>query len=215
MKEPLRIILAALLVILSPTALVYADRSDEAAASGTSVERAALAVEEGIASWYGGKFQGRLTANGEVFDTNELTAAHRTLPFDSIVRVTSRDTDRSVIVRINDRGPFVEGRIIDLSRAAADAIGLTARGVGPVIVEILHLQEESRLRTVQVASFTQRDNARGIAERLRESGLSPVIESSSIGTHRVIIQGVPLNELDELRARLTRLGFAQILVRRK
>ena len=69
-------------------------------------------VEEGLASWYGGKFQGRKTASGERFDTNKLTAAHRTLPFDTVVKVTNLENNRSVEVRINDRGPFVEGRII-------------------------------------------------------------------------------------------------------
>ncbi|TVR05053.1 MAG: septal ring lytic transglycosylase RlpA family protein, partial [Spirochaetaceae bacterium] len=72
---------------------------------------------DGLASWYGGKFQGRLTANGEVFDTNQLTAAHRTLPFGTIVRVINPVSEQQVVVRINDRGPFVEGRVIDLSRA--------------------------------------------------------------------------------------------------
>ncbi len=81
-------------------------------------------VESGEASWYGPGFQGKGTANGETFDTNQLTAAHKTLPFGSIVRVYSSSTARCVFVRINDRGPYVDGRVIDLSRAAADAIGM-------------------------------------------------------------------------------------------
>lgn len=91
-----------------------------------------LASEEGFASWYGGKFHGRLTANGETFDTYKFTAAHRTLPFNTVVRVTNLKNSKTVEVRINDRGPFVRGRIIDLSKAAAEAIDMTGDGVARV-----------------------------------------------------------------------------------
>ena len=91
----------------------------------------------GWASWYGPGFHGRLTANGERFNQYELTAAHRTLPFGTTVRVTNVNNGRSVVVRINDRGPFTGGRIIDLSVAAADAIGMIGSGVAPVKVEVL------------------------------------------------------------------------------
>jgi rare lipoprotein A len=91
-------------------------------------------IESGEASWYGPGFQGNSTANGEVFDTGQLTAAHKTLPFGSIVRVYSSATARCVFVRINDRGPYVDGRVIDLSRAAADAIGMES--VAPVQLEV-------------------------------------------------------------------------------
>ncbi len=80
--------------------------------------------KSGDASWYAATFQGRLTANGERYDSGALTAAHRTLPLGSHVRVTSLATGKSVVVRINDRGPYVKGRIIDLSYAAAEALGL-------------------------------------------------------------------------------------------
>lgn len=96
--------------------------------------RATGAVESGEASWYGPGFQGNPTANGERFDTNQLTAAHRTLPFGTIVRVYSSATARCTFVRINDRGPFVDGRVIDLSRAAADAIGMES--IAPVQLEV-------------------------------------------------------------------------------
>ena len=96
-----------------------------------------LYSKTGIASWYGGRFHGRRTANGEIFNKHELTAAHRTLPFGTLVNVTSIDTGQSVQVRINDRGPFIQGRIIDLSAAAADAIGLKSRGIGEVRIDVL------------------------------------------------------------------------------
>lgn len=90
----------------------------------------------GMASWYGAKFAGHRTASGERFDPSDLTAAHRTLPFGTRVRVTDADGD-SVIVRINDRGPFAHSRVIDLSRAAADELGLTGRGSGKVRLAVL------------------------------------------------------------------------------
>lgn len=86
----------------------------------------------GLASWYGPGFQGRRTASGERFDTGAFTAAHRTLPFGTRVRVVNVNTGRSVVVRINDRGPFVRGRVIDLSKAAARAIGMS--GVARIVL---------------------------------------------------------------------------------
>ena len=94
---------------------------------------------DGIASYYAEEFHGRKTANGETYNMNELTAAHRTLPFGTKVRVVNRDTGRSVIVRINDRGPFKDDRVIDLSLAAAKQLGLIATGTGAVLLEILEL----------------------------------------------------------------------------
>jgi rare lipoprotein A len=91
--------------------------------------------EEGIASWYGPDFHGRLTANGEVFDMHSITAAHPTLPIPSYARVTNLENHRSIIVRINDRGPYARGRIIDLSIGAANALGFYGDGLARVRVE--------------------------------------------------------------------------------
>jgi rare lipoprotein A len=99
-------------------------------------------LETGIASWYGDEFGGRPTASGEIFDPNEISAAHRTLPLPSIVRVTNLENGRALAVRINDRGPFAHGRIIDLSRRAAQLLGFHKQGTAKVRVEIL--EEESR-----------------------------------------------------------------------
>ena len=87
-------------------------------------------IQTGAASWYGPGFHGKPTASGEPFNTNELTAAHKTLPFGTKVRVTNERTGKSVVVRINDRGPYAHGRVIDLSKAAAEAVGIS--GVGQV-----------------------------------------------------------------------------------
>lgn len=94
-------------------------------------------TQEGTASWYGAQFHGRLTANGEIFDKHELTAAHPTLDLPSLARVTRLDTGASVIVRVNDRGPFIEGRVIDLSRAAAEALDFVELGLAEVRIEAL------------------------------------------------------------------------------
>ncbi len=91
----------------------------------------------GKASWYGKRFQGRPTASGESFDVKKLTAAHRTLPFQTIVRVTDVDTRKSVVVRVNDRGPWTDGRVIDLSRIAAEDLDMIQRGVVTVTLEVL------------------------------------------------------------------------------
>ena len=93
--------------------------------------------EVGIASWYGPGFHGNRTANGEIYDMYAMTAAHKTLPFGTIVKVVDLDTGRSVIVRINDRGPFIEGRIIDLSYAAALELGMVEKGLAKVGLKIV------------------------------------------------------------------------------
>jgi rare lipoprotein A len=94
-------------------------------------------VQTGTASYYAHKFHGRKTANGEIYDENKMTAAHRTLPFGTRVRVTNLDNDKSVELRVNDRGPFVEGRIIDVSYRAAGELDFVAAGLAEVRVEVL------------------------------------------------------------------------------
>ncbi|MDA0699585.1 MAG: septal ring lytic transglycosylase RlpA family protein [bacterium] len=104
---------------------------------GVAVRLPSLAAFEGLASWYGPGFAGRRTASGEVFDPSQLTAAHKTLPFGTRVRVTNLDNGRSVEVRITDRGPFKPNRVIDLSRGAAEAIDMVRSGIAPVRIEPL------------------------------------------------------------------------------
>ena len=105
--------------------------------------------ESGIASWYGEEFHGKYTANGEVFDRNALTAAHRTLPMPSIVQVTNLENGRSLQLRVNDRGPFARGRIIDVSRRAAQLLGFEGTGTAKVRVRILVPE------SIQVASLAR------------------------------------------------------------
>ena len=122
------------------------------AAVSASTEVATLAQAptqgyEGRASWYGPGFAGRRTANGEIFDPSQLTAAHKTLPFGTRVRVTNLNNGRSTLVRINDRGPFKPGRIIDLSRAAAEQIGMIGSGTAPVTLELMSTNNSATLAT--------------------------------------------------------------------
>jgi rare lipoprotein A len=135
---------------------------------GTGAERAPISgrAEVGYASWYGNPYHGRRAANGEIYDMNKLTAAHLTLPFGTQAKVIDLESNRSVVVRITDRGPFVKGRIVDLSLAAARAIRMVGPGTALVRLEVLSVPAEPEMGAfaVQVGAF--RDRA--VAERLRE-----------------------------------------------
>jgi rare lipoprotein A len=132
-------------------------------------------TEEGNASWYGEPFNGRRASNGEIYDMYKLTAAHRTLPFDTMVRVTNLNNGKSTTVRITDRGPFVENRIIDLSLAAAREIDLVGPGVAQVRVEVLgnNVDLTAGFFTVQVGAFKDHGNAERLRDRLSAS-YSPI-----------------------------------------
>jgi rare lipoprotein A len=130
--------------------------------SKPSVEAPPGAVQVGTASWYGPGFHGNRTSSGEIYDQYDLTAAHQTLPLGTRVSVTNVQNGREVEVRINDRGPFVKGRSIDLSYAAARSLGMIGPGTVPVRIEVLggaRLQLASAAYTIQVGAFADRDNA--------------------------------------------------------
>lgn len=171
----------------------------------------AFTLEEGLASWYGGKFQGRLTSSGEVFDTNLLTAAHKTLPFGTIVRVTNLANGLSTVVKINDRGPFVEGRIIDLSRAGAEQIDMIGTGTTKVTVEVLSFPENRF--AIQVGSYGLERNAEKVRRRLEDAGYLVSLERTPLGVTRVLVRGVGVKELAATRTALAGLGFEGHLVR--
>jgi rare lipoprotein A len=111
--------------------------------------------ETGIASWYGPNFHKKFTANGEIFDQNEVSAAHRTLPMPSLVRVTNLENGRSIVVRVNDRGPFAHGRIIDLSRRAAQLLAFEQNGTARVRVEILAQESMNLKQQLQATSVAE------------------------------------------------------------
>jgi rare lipoprotein A len=136
-------------------------------------------VEEGVASWYGDPFNGRRTSNGEIYDMHQFTAAHRTLPFGAIVRVTNLRNGKQTEVRITDRGPFVANRVIDLSLSAAQAIEMVGPGTAPVRLEILGgPNPQVGFFGVQVGAFQSQDNA----ERFRAQ-LAARYPSVSIATY--------------------------------
>ena len=120
--------------------------------------------ETGVGSWYGDEFAGRLTANGEIFDPNKVSAAHKTLPMPSVVRVTNLDNGKSLVVRVNDRGPFVSGRIIDLSREAARLIGYKDSGIARVRVQILAEQSLKLERLAKDGQFPEGDFSEALPE---------------------------------------------------
>ena len=181
--------------------------------------------QEGLASWYGGKFQGRQTASGEIFDTNEFTAAHKTLPFGTIVKVTSLESDKSTVVRINDRGPFIPGRIIDLSRAAAAAIGLAGKGVARVRIQVLPPDSPEAVEvaaglspvvySIQVAAFRNRDYAERTLRSLRAKGFNGALEQTPEGIYRVVVKDVAERELPAVKRRLRDNGWVEVVVRKQ
>ena len=151
--------------------------------------------QTGIASWYGRDFHGKKTSNGEPYDMNAMTAAHKTLPLGLYVKVYNRENGREAIVRLNDRGPFVKGRIIDLSLAAAKKLGVDVAGTAPVRIEALGYRQDggkdlysapgnydSGSYTVQVGSFKEKSNAQRLSWILKkEAGFSEVRRTSVDG----------------------------------
>ena len=148
-------------------------------------------TETGVASWYGHPYHGRAAANGEIYDMEKMTAAHRTLPFNTWVRVYDLDNNKTAEVRIFDRGPFVEGRIIDLSHAAAREIEMIGPGVARVRIEVIRTPPEAApgLFGVQVGAFHVRTNADRMRSRMEsEYGTARLVErSQDPGLWRVLV----------------------------
>ena len=191
--------------------------------------------ERGVASWYGKKFHGRLTSSGEPYDMYSMTAAHKTLPLPSYVRVRNLRNGKSVVVRVNDRGPFLNNRLIDLSYAAAARLNIIGTGTGVVEVESLSGNEAAVPTTaglpepeavpqtfvprlyLQVGAFTSRDNAESLKQRLAQADLQPVhIQDTALDStplYRVRIG--PLSNVDEsdrLAARVAAQGLPSPVV---
>lgn len=150
-------------------------------------------TEEGLASWYGEPYHGRPTASGAVYDMHAMTAAHRTLPFGTRVLVTNLENGRKADVLINDRGPFVAGRILDLSRAAAATLGMLERGVARVRLEVT--REGDGMVTypcweVQVGAFARQENVTRALETLRRRGFATRAAPAGGGLTRVRITGL-------------------------
>jgi rare lipoprotein A len=185
--------------------------------------------QEGIASWYGADFDGQITASGELFDSSQLTAAHPTLSFGTLVKVTNKDNNRSVTVRINDRGPSAADRIIDLSQAAADQLGYIGAGSAVVVVEAVpetappsrtaatilpalpSTGTDKRYR-IQVGSYKVARNAVNTFDRLKSVDLSPAYEKNG-DYYRVVLAGINADDVPDIAEKLARAGFVEALIR--
>ncbi len=183
--------------------------------------------ERGIASWYGTKFHGRRTSTQEVYDMYAMSAAHKSLPLPTYARVTNLENGRSVVVRINDRGPFHHNRIIDLSYAAAGKLGLLARGTGLVEVEAINAGRQADKAPssrpavagraelyLQVGAFSDRGNAERMKARMGSFGDTPVLISEVAGGPSTIyrVRLGPLasvEKADSLVDQLAQLGVAE------
>jgi rare lipoprotein A len=192
-------------------------------------------IQEGLASWYGADFHGRPTASGEVFDMYRPSAAHKTLPLGTYVRVSNLSAKTETIVRINDRGPFVKGRVIDLSYAAAKDLGLLGPGVAPVRIEalarkvgevessgakrpVVEIQDlEEGLFSVQVGAFSDRQNALRLADRLRpafgDADVSVYMDKDRGVLYRVrVSKSRSLTQASQVEEKLDAMGFAEAFI---
>jgi rare lipoprotein A len=186
----------------------------------TKIEkRESKGVQFGVASWYGGEFHGRPTSSGEVYDMYQLTCAHNTLPLGTIVMVTNLEIGRSLELKVNDRGPFVKERILDVSYAAAQMLGIWGKGTAPVKVEVVSLAIEPALRfTLQVGSFTDEANAQKLAEQLRrsfENVYVATVETLTQKYHRVRVGQFETREAALVMAeKLSQMGFKVLVTSR-
>jgi len=192
-------------------------------------------VQEGVASWYGRKFHGKKTSSGEIYNMYDVTAAHKTLPFGTRVRVENLSNQKQVIVRINDRGPFVKQRIIDLSYAAAKKTGLVGPGTARVRLTALSKQvgtvragtarkplvEATNFNkgkfTIQVGAFRERENAERLAARLRvifdHVSITPHMPLNSTTFYRVRVSlSESLTEAGRMVRELEYLGFSETFI---
>jgi len=173
-------------------------------------------TETGLASWYGGEFHGRRTASGERFDTHELTAAHRTLPFGTLVEVHNLDNDRRVQVRINDRGPFVRRRVIDLSYTAAQELGMIGPGTARVELTVLAMgtgePPAGSHYTVQVAAFADSERAEALHASLLPSYPDATVRSDGTWNRVQVGEFDQRSPAERLRRELARLGYAALVV---
>ncbi|MFQ6109138.1 MAG: septal ring lytic transglycosylase RlpA family protein [Candidatus Aminicenantales bacterium] len=177
-------------------------------------------VQTGLASWYGPSFHGRTTSSAEIFNMYDLTAAHRSLPFGTQVMVTNLKNGKSVIVRINDRGPFIRGRIIDLSYAAARMLDMVGDGVVPVRIEVLQSippEKPASAFAVQVGAFIYKENALALQRKLQKTHSDVYIskfETPSQTYYRVRIKARSLESAERIARELLKNGYSVFLIKR-
>lgn len=169
-------------------------------------------LERGVASWYGPGFDGRMTASGERYDMHALTAAHRTLPFGTLLEVRNLDNGLTTQVRVNDRGPFKKDRILDLSLTAARAIGMVGPGTARVELRTIVLGGGDRLYVVQLGAFQERALADALVARLRPTYPGIALRSDEVW-HRVQLGAFDdPDDAAALAAKLSRQGYSALVV---
>lgn len=195
---------------------------------------------EAVASYYAEKYHGRKTANGEIFNMNAMTCAHKTLPFNTVLRVTNLANGKNVQVRVNDRGPFVNGREIDLSKGAAIKLDMMTSGTARVKIEIVKEGNVARVSSnssgtgkkksakinnagstshskmiyeIQLGAFGDKDNAAAYAKKASSAGFKDLYIVKAGKIKRVVIKNVPGDEVDSLVVKLNKNGFVNTLVR--
>lgn len=189
------------------------------------------------ASYYAEKYHGRKTSSGEIFNMYAMTCAHKTLPFGTLLRVTNLRNNKSVDVRVNDRGPFVKGREIDLSKSAAQKLGMIGSGTARVKIEIINsavagtkTNTESKSKTerktvpnatksanfwdVQVGSFSTHENANKMAQNLLKSGFENVFFQKTSTVTRVVIKKIPDSKLELTESKLRANGYKDFVVKK-
>ncbi len=213
--------------------------------------------EKALVSYYAGDFHGKKTSNGEYFNMNDYTCANKSLPFDTILKVTNLANGLSVQVRVNDRGPFVNGRELDLSKAAAQKIGMIKSGTAYVKIEIVKRGPDTKLSRqtaakasqimakvsggkksstsnsssssksvrksypegtywdVQLGSFSTRENANELAQKLLKDGFKEVVFQKGNGIYRVVIRKVPAKKVAETEKKLKACGYSGYLIKER
>ena len=175
-------------------------------------------IERGIASWYGEEFHGRPTSSGEIYDMHALTAAHKLMPLGTVAKVTNLENGRSVTVKINDRGPFIDDRIIDLSYGSAGSIDMVETGLAPVEIEVLKWGERISDFTIQVGSFVIQENAIRLKDRLEQKYADVYIvpfDKDDMKFYRVRV-GVmkDIKEAEQLAGELSATGLVIFITRK-
>ena len=179
--------------------------------------------EEGIASWYTADRPSALTANGDIFDNNKLTAAHKTLTFGSIVEVTNLANNKSIEVKINDRGPFSPNRIIDLTPEGAKQLGYYDEGITNVSIKVINEPEKPESKyirgeetgwyTLQIGAYTNMDNLFIVYNNIKSIGLKPTLEIIGEKTIRISVENIQSFRLEEVLESLKEIAISEPLIK--
>lgn len=217
--------LTAVLLLMMLPACVIGDVKQRDASRAAIPDCFTGIEEKGLASWYGTKFHGRPTASGEIYDMDDMTAAHKTAPLGTWAYVTHVENQRTVLVKINDRGPFVRGRVIDLSRGAARVLEMEDEGVSLVKIKFIGCTppgevDDARIQsfTVQVGAFVDTDKAHQLKDRLQQEFSEAYIETFAAGDttyYRVRVGSFSSrNQAIKKAGEISRAGYACIIMPR-